>query len=287
MSNDVSITVLVDNDDAEGYCSEWGFSLLIRRGPTTVLYDFGQSDAFARNAARLDINLARVDCAVLSHAHYDHADGMEAFFGINAHARLFLSDVCAENCWSTSGGTKDPHYIGIRPGLLERYGNRIVRVPTTHSYAVASGIHIIPHSTPGLEEKGARDGMLLREEDGWQPDGFAHEVSLVVELGDDEDAPLAVLNSCSHAGLEAIVHEVSDAFPQRHIAAFVGGLHLLRSSKAEILSAARLARSAMIMRIYTGHCTGEGALETLSAELPERVFPLCPGLIITGHQMLA
>lgn len=278
MNTNVHITVLVDNAEAPNLRNEWGLSLLVRHTNTRVLLDFGQTDAFATNAKRLGIDLAAVDCAVLSHAHYDHANGMEAFFQANAHAPLYLSEACHETCWSTKGGTVAPHYIGVRPGLLPSHVNRLRPVPTDRPTTIAPGMHVLPHTTAGLANKGARDGMLLHTKDGWQPDDYAHEVSLVVELGTDAAAPLAVLNSCSHAGFATIAHEVAASFPNRHIAAFVGGLHLFQASDSKILHVAADLRAAGIERVYTGHCTGEHALHMLDAELPGCVFALRPGL---------
>lgn len=278
MSNGTHITVLVDNATTEGYCSEWGLSLYLRHNETNLILDFGQSDAFAQNATRLGINLASVDFAVLSHAHYDHANGMDAFFRLNSHAPLFLSEACAENCWSTKANTADPHYIGIQPGLMERFRARLRTVPTGRVTTIAPGMHLVPHSTPGLSSKGERDGMLLRTHDGWLPDGFLHEVSLVIELDNTPNGRLAVFNSCSHAGLCNIVHEVKDAFPNGRVSSFVGGLHLFQSTDEHVRAVAYDIHLAGIDQVYTGHCTGDRAFELLGHELPSRITLLHPGL---------
>lgn len=272
------VTVLVDNAEAEGLCSEWGLSLLVHTPKARVLLDFGQTDAFALNADALGADLREVDCAVLSHAHYDHADGMGAFFERNEHALLYLSDACAESCWSTGGGSAETHYIGIRPGLLARWADRLCFAPHDRVSSVAPGVHLVPHATPGLEDVGADAGMWLRDGDAWMPDSFAHELTLVVELGIAPDGDLLVLNSCSHAGIGVIVGEVRAAFPGRRIAAYVGGLHLFRADDKEVVEVARAVREAGIGQLWCGHCTGERAIELLRCELPGRISTLRPGL---------
>ncbi|MBR1828042.1 MAG: MBL fold metallo-hydrolase [Atopobiaceae bacterium] len=280
MTDFLTVTVLVENGPScrNDLICEHGLSLFLAYGDQHVLLDFGQSDAFAHNAEVLGIDLSCADAAVLSHAHYDHADGMPAFFDHNAGAPLYLSAACAENCWSTKGGTTDAHYIGIREGLLEQYASRFVRVPVDRVTTVAPGVHLVPHTTPNLDDAGRQAGMLLREGETWCPDGFSHELSLVVEVGGGPDAPLAIFNSCSHAGLPTILAEVQRAFPGRHIVAYVGGLHLVRSSDEDILQVARIVKSAGIERLYTGLCTGVPAIELLSRELPGKVLSLYPGL---------
>lgn len=272
------ITTLVENTPAEGLRSEHGLSLHLAYGGLRILLDFGLSDAFAQNADALGIDLARVDLAVLSHAHYDHADGMGHFFARNDHAPLHLSGACTEKCWSTRGNTTEPHYIGIHEGLLAQFAQRLSPVTVSHVTTVAPGVHLVPHTTPDLAETGCQAGMFLREKGILLPDGFAHELTLVLELGDAPDAPLVIFNSCSHAGLPTIVAEVQAAFPGRHIAAYVGGLHLVHASDEVVIEVARAVDEAGIGRLCVGHCTGARATELLSQRLPGRVVPLRTGL---------
>lgn len=282
----VTITVLTENTPWEGFRAEHGLSLYLRyarAGKTTdLLLDFGQSDAFVHNAALLGIDLSTVDVTVLSHAHYDHADGMPAFFELNDRAQLYLSEACGESCWSTKGGTTKSHYIGIKQGLLARHADRLRHVPTNCATTIAPGVHLVPHTTPGRAEIGRRSGMLLQTEDGWEPDDFRHELSLILELAPAPDATprLAVFNSCSHAGLAVIVEEVTRAFPEARIAAYVGGLHLVHASDEQVRQVAKAVQRAGIEHLCTGHCTGEAAMATLRNALPGRVVALHPGLTL-------
>ena len=283
----LTATVLVENTPVAGLAAEHGLSVHLcyeREGRATrILLDVGQSDAFARNATALDVDLAAVDCAVLSHAHYDHANGLPAFCVANASAPVYLSEACAETCWSTKAGTTEPHYIGPTPGLLERFGQRLVRVSTGRLTTIAPGVHLVPHTTPDLAAAGERAGMLLRTRDGWIPDDFAHETSLVVELAPapDDMPQLVVFNSCSHAGLPVIAAEAAAAFPGARIAAYVGGLHLVHATDDEIALAAAAISDAGIGHVYTGHCTGTHALRLLQHALPGRVTGLHPGMTFT------
>ncbi len=280
----LAMTVLLENTNTGRLCAEHGLSIWIdytREGTNTrVLLDFGQSDAFAQNAAALGIDLGSTDVAVLSHAHYDHADGMPTFCTANDHARIYLSDACRENCWSTKGGTSSAHYIGVARGLLEGHTHRLSRVPTDRMTTIASGIHLVPHSTPDLARVGERTGMLLLTDEGLVPDNFLHEMSLVFELTPSTDGTprIAVFNSCSHAGIAAISNEVAQAFPGASIAAYVGGLHLVHATDNEVQQVADIIQHTGIEHLYTGHCTGESAMSMLKRALPGRVYSLHPGL---------
>ena len=50
----------------------------------------------AENAKKMGIALEDVECGVLSHAHYDHADGMPTFFEINENAKLKIDVIATQ-----------------------------------------------------------------------------------------------------------------------------------------------------------------------------------------------
>ena len=112
----MKVTVLIDNIGNERLprrtgtpplYSEWGLSFYIEYGERKVLLDAGGSGHFADNADELGTSLAEVDAAVLSHAHYDHADG-----------RHFLSGTGRRNYTSgkRAGKTAAGSATATRPG---------------------------------------------------------------------------------------------------------------------------------------------------------------------------
>ena len=91
-------TVLVDNIGTEELPGEWGLSFFIEYRGVKVLLDAGADGLFAENARRLGLALDEVDHAVLSHAHYDHADGIADFLAQNTKTKLYVRESCGENC---------------------------------------------------------------------------------------------------------------------------------------------------------------------------------------------
>ena len=98
-------TVVVDNIKNNEIPGEWGLCISIEYEDKKILLDTGASTLFSKNAEKLGISLRDVDAAVLSHAHYDHANGMEEFFKINNKAKFYLRDGCAENCMGENGSS--------------------------------------------------------------------------------------------------------------------------------------------------------------------------------------
>ncbi len=91
-------------------CGAWGLSLVI----TTVadgerrslLFDSGpEAYALERNARRLGFDWGTIDCAVVSHGHFDHAAGMPKALQLASAA---------------NGGRKVP--VHVNPGMFPRRG---------------------------------------------------------------------------------------------------------------------------------------------------------------------
>ena len=266
------ITVLIDNETRSDLLSEWGLSFHIAYGGRTYLLDAGASGAFAENAAALGLDLAAVDDAVLSHAHNDHADGLDTFFARNTAAPCWLRASCAEDCYDrTDEGWS---YAGPRPGLLAQWADRLRYVDGDVS--LAPGVWLVPHRTPGLERIGERGRMFRKRPGGWVPDGFDHEQSLVFET----EGGLVLFNSCSHGGAADIIREVAGMFPGKTVYAIIGGFHLYNKSKPEVLALAKEIQQTGIAYVCTGHCTGEQAYQLLHRELGEKLHPLQVGLVM-------
>lgn len=265
-------TVLIDNIAKDKLKGEWGLSIYIHHADKKILLDTGAGANFSRNAEKLGVALDKVDIGVLSHAHYDHADGMENFFALNTKAKFYLSSECKENCYGKRWIFSK--YIGIKKGVMERYKDRIVYVKGDKN--LGSGVSIVSHKTKGLEEKAKKDGLCIKENRKLRFDDFSHEQSLVV----DTDSGLVIFNSCCHGGADTVITEVQKSFPNKKIYALVGGFHLYKSSDEEVKALADRIKKTGIEKIYTGHCTGEKAFGILKNELGDNAQQLHVGLVI-------
>ena len=262
--------VLIDNISRDALIAEWGLAIWIEYEGHKLLLDTGATGKFVENARALGVDLAQVELGVLSHAHYDHANGIEAFFHENARAKFYLRAGTQENCYGKKWIFH--RYIGIQRGLMKRYPQRFAQAEG--KCALLPGAWLLPHSTPGLERIARRAGLYVRRDRRLIPDDFSHEQSLVFET----DGGLVVFNSCSHAGPDNILREVGEAFPGRSIRALVGGLHLCVLKDDEVRALAGRIREMQVGEIITGHCTGQRAYEVLREELGARVRQIHTGM---------
>ena len=265
-------TVIVDNIGNDTLKGEWGLCIYIEYKNKKILLDAGASGLFLENAKKMNIPLEKLDYAVLSHAHYDHANGMEKFFGVNNHAKFYLRDGCGENCYKKKWIFRK--YIGLPKGILGKYKERIVLAEG--DYTITEGVSLLPHKTQGLDLIGKNENMYLREGSRWRFDDFSHEQSLVF----DTPNGLVIFNSCSHGGADNIINEVSATFPNKKIFALIGGFHLYNKSEEFVRSFARRVKATGIEHVYTGHCTGKRAYQILKEELGDVVGQLKVGLVM-------
>ncbi len=238
----LTVTVLIENETDRGeLCCEHGLALYLRYGECNVLLDAGQTGAFAANAAALGCPLGDLHAAVLSHGHYDHADGFPALLERNNAIRIYARSAVMVPQYNGE------RYIGLSAELTGPYAGRF---------------------DLSDEQREILPGLWL------VPDAVEHEQSLVAET----ERGLVVMNSCCHAGGDAIVADILRRFPGQKVYALIGGLHLMGPGGVTTLGkdaqevqdlARRLTGELGVEYIFTGHCTGSPACALLRQAAPD------------------
>lgn len=231
------ITALAENTSArEEIGCEHGLSLYIRWQGRTILFDMGQGDLFARNAAALGLELRQVDWAVLSHGHYDHGGGLARFLQENDTAPVYVNPFAFQPHYNARGKE-----IGLDPALASH--PRLVF--PQGDCPLCEGAWLL---RPRRQRRRPLDSAgLTAEVDGvLQPEDFRHEQYLLLE----EDGKRVLFSGCSHNGAAEIV----DWFRPDVL---VGGFHLMRRplDRALVDTARDLERLGAAY--LTCHCTGE------------------------------
>ena len=230
------VVLCEDTCKKERLGAEHGLSLYIEIDTHKILFDMGQSDLFARNAAALGVDLSAVDVAVLSHGHYDHGGGLAAFLALNEKADVYVNENAFGDYYSSP-----EKYIGLDKRLRNE-----PRVNLVGEYAkIANGVELfacnarekrVPVNAYGLTE--VRNGAHA-------PDRFLHEQYLL--LGGE-----TLISGCSHKGVLNIVNWL----PAKRV---IGGFHFVKLDPATVegrtaLDAAAEHLSAADTDFYTCHC---------------------------------
>ena len=261
------VTMLLDNIAADPrLVAEHGLSLYIETEKHRILFDTGQSDAFARNAEALGIDLAAVDIAFLSHGHYDHSGGLARFLELNEHAPIYMHSMAFERHAHTDGRN-----IGVDSGLRDhpriRFNEGTLRIDD----------ELCLESFNEKERPFASHGEgLLMFRDG-QPvqDDFQHEHYLSIrEAGSGKHV---VISGCSHKGILNIMGWLEPD-------ALIGGFHFMGldtqgEGKAELDHAAE-ALAQHDCTYFTCHCTGKKQFDYLKNKLGERLHYFAGGMSV-------
>lgn len=251
------IVTLIENTAArEDLTAEHGLSLYIETENHRILFDAGQSDAFAANAEKLGIDLKKVDFAILSHGHYDHGGGLRRFLELNPSAPVYLSRHAFEAHYNASG-----KYIGLDTGL--KASERLVFVEK--NFQIAEGIAL--HSTIPCAYSIEPYGLEMEQGSGRCPDDFCHELYLLIE----EKGHIICISGCSHCGIMNIVSYFKPDV-------LIGGFHFKAlNPDSEALAEAGRILGTFSTTYYTGHCTGEAQTAALKRILGTKLYSLTTG----------
>jgi len=250
--SELTLTVLMENSAGNGFLAEHGLSFLLDYRGHRFLLDAGTSGIFAVNAERMGIDLAAVESAFLSHGHFDHSDGLAAFFAVNPNAAVLA------RTGITAPEYHGERYIGVNPYLFQHHGKRFDLSDAPRQ--PFDGLWLIPDSVP-------------------------HEQSVVLET----EMGLVILNSCCHAGADKVVESVLVHFPGKRVRALIGGFHLMGKGGVSTMGPApeeilalgcRLFSSLGVEQVWTGHCTGTPAFALLHGAFPAQVSALSSGLVL-------
>jgi 7,8-dihydropterin-6-yl-methyl-4-(beta-D-ribofuranosyl)aminobenzene 5'-phosphate synthase len=255
----VKITTLVENTSGVPHIhGEWGQSLFIETEENTILFDTGASDLIIENAARLGVDLSKIDKIVISHGHYDHTGGLQAVL-INL---------------LESGAKPNGIEIVAHPDIFQPKFVHIKDVVTTDIG--------IPFAREELEALGARFNLswdpvqlnsfttttgevaisvdyekidaILHIKDGNKhvPDPLADDLSIIINT----DKGLIVLLGCAHRG---IINTLNHAIQQTGIStiyAVIGGTHLVNADKRQLDATVAALKELKIEKLGCSHCTG-------------------------------
>jgi 7,8-dihydropterin-6-yl-methyl-4-(beta-D-ribofuranosyl)aminobenzene 5'-phosphate synthase len=251
--------------------TEHGLSLYIESGKHKILFDTGGSGVFLENAAKLGVNIADVDMAVISHGHNDHGGGIKIFLKENRKAPVFLHPKAFEKHFSLRAGGME--FIGLDKDIMS--DDRIIQ--TTEHFFAGKGIEVFSN-IPGREFLSESNGALMAEKQGKiVQDVFEHEHNLIVT----EDGKTALFAGCAHNGIVNIVNRFF-SLKKKYPDYVIGGFHLSNPDAGKSESPALVERTAAALKgtgskYYTCHCTGIESYKRLKEIMGDRIEYLAAG----------
>lgn len=265
----LKITILADNYAYKLSNAEWGFSAFIEYDDRKYLFDTGNSgDCVVKNAELCNINLRNIDGIILSHGHYDHANGLEAVLkasggkNIIAHPNIFDKKLSTRKSNKRFTGIKfTKEYLELtlnanfffHSGFYQIYDNLYAsgEVPLSNDYEK------IPIHFKILQD----DGSIKR-------DNFLDDNSFIINT----KRGLIIVVGCAHRGVVNIMEYAKNKLG-KDIYAILGGTHLMESNEEQFNYVVDYIKKQDITLIAPNHCTGMDKITRLKQIFPDRVKP--------------
>ncbi|MCJ7465449.1 MAG: MBL fold metallo-hydrolase [Maribacter sp.] len=254
--------------EKDGLVQDFGFSCLVEYGDLTVLFDSGtNAKIFEQNIKLLNIDLKKVDIAIVSHGHYDHIGGFDYLIALNPNVKIYLPN----DFFSLGAPIKFPFReaepeVGKTLPKEEQYfgGDKVIEgmitVPTgrfwksnfeylTEAKEVAPGLTIVPTTSKLM-------GTYIK----YPPFSEEHPQfigmpELSASFATKKGAIL--ISGCSHSTIESIIQE-DEKIQNGKIYLVLGGFHLIPYSRDYIEGLALRMRDVYhVESVAPAHCTGQ------------------------------
>lgn len=271
----MKIKVLVeDTSSSPSFRSEHGLSLFIETKNNKILFDTGASDLFLENAKKLGVNINEINLAVISHGHYDHGGGLQAFLEENSKAKVYIHEKAFENHYSK----KADRFVNIGLDINLLNDDRIIL--TSDIFPISHDLLLFSRVIGNEFLSSCNSSLCTAKGDSIVQDEFQHEQNLLIK----DDDKFVLIAGCAHRGIANILK--SSIFlackPPSYI---IGGFHLHNYSEgvneepATVFQIAELLKETGSM-YYTGHCTGIESYKILKGIMGDQIQNLSTGSIV-------
>lgn len=225
----MKVTLLLENTSLFGVYlnAEHGFSAWIEDEDIKILYDFGFSDKFIKNAEALGIDLRTADYVVLSHGHRDHSGGMKyllKYYQEMAMARKPIMLVTMEDIFYRKYNFKKDHFSGfdVSREVLEQYFDlRITPEPLWLTknlcyMGVTELSNDFEHKIPQIPR--------IYKNGAWADDVVDEDTQFAYRHKNGKET--SVIAACAHYGICNIMEYAKKLTGASQINTYLGGSHL-------------------------------------------------------------
>ncbi|KOA19438.1 ribonuclease BN [Clostridium homopropionicum DSM 5847] len=264
------IFTLVENTllDNSNLIKEHGLSMLIETSKGKILFDTGQSDAFVKNAAKLKIDLNTITHIVLSHAHYDHSNGLKFLLEkINSKPILIVAKDFFNNSnkfyksVNTKNGivNEELSYIGVNFTKEFIQSKKIdINYVEKDTLNISKAITVHRNFFTSNAFERINENMQLKLGENFIVDPFKDEIAIAIET----KKGLLLLVGCSHCGIINTIETIKNR-TNKNIYGVIGGTHLIEADEDRIDKTLEYFKNINLKFIGLSHCTGKKALDIL------------------------
>jgi len=278
----VELAVLVEdsaNPAKPDLLAKHGLSFFVKAqtsdGEVSVMMDTGPSpDVLLHNVDMMGIDLRKTEVVMLSHAHYDHTDGliealkrMEKGVPVVAHPNIFDPKFKVKPSLKFIGAS-------FKPSDVEAVGGMLLLV--AGPVKIADGIM----ATGEVERKVAFEkveGFWTVDNGRFVEDIMPDDQSLIINI---DGKGLVVVAGCAHSGIINTIKHAQNITGADRVYAVLGGFHLVKADDKRIQATVNELLKLDLNFIGPCHCTGSKAVNKIAEALGDRCRPLHTGDIV-------
>ena len=265
------ISILVEDQARMGFhdkifLAQHGFSVFVEAG-TRVLFDTGASDVLLRNAELLGIDLSTADTIVLSHGHWDHADGLCVLPDYPVKKKLLAHPDVFRDRHRASG-----EFNGMTM-TSETARDKFDLVLSKEAVEIAEGVYFLGEIPRQNEFEAQKTSFFYFEQGKSHADFLPDDTALAIKT----IKGLAIITGCSHAGICNIVEHAKRVCNEERIHLVLGGFHLLGDT-GQLGRTVEYFKKHPVDHLYPMHCTDLHSLAKFHEAF--RIKKLCAGDII-------
>ena len=253
--------------------AEHGFSMLVRvfdgSKSHSVLFDVGGSpNGVVTNAKRMGVNLAEIECVVLSHGHYDHFGGLTAT--VKATKKGNLPIIIHEDMLKTRGVANPDGTVRKYPKFPpERDVKPASYIKTRQPHLIANDLMLITGEIPrktSFEKGYPRHRVLINGR--WHPDPLIRDDrALIINV---KQKGLVILSGCAHAGIINTALYAKELTKTGNICAILGGFHLAGREYEQVIDkTVEKLKELKPALVAPSHCTGWKGAFAIARALPK------------------
>ncbi|MFW9996999.1 MAG: MBL fold metallo-hydrolase [Candidatus Odinarchaeota archaeon] len=251
---DIEIINLYSNVAAPGsdLISDHGQSFLMKMDDERILLDTGASGkVLLHNMRSLGIDPDEITYLIFSHGHYDHTRGLPRF--LDARTKTGPLPVLAHPDVQEPKRAK-LFFIEKQIGFPELTEDQKAKV-TFDFDSSPHEINRVLRTTGEIRDRKERDGTeptAQHLKNGkFEADPVYDDVNLILDTNEGQ----VIITGCAHAGILNICNYAKKT-SDKPIKAIIGGTHMVRYSKAEVLATAdKFEKEYDFPDLYLNHCT--------------------------------
>ncbi|MDM8534539.1 MBL fold metallo-hydrolase [Clostridiaceae bacterium HSG29] len=252
----MKLKVLIDNNTLidRYFIGEPGVSYYIEEEGKKILFDVGYSDAFIKNANKMEIELTNLDYLIISHGHLDHTWGLMPLF------YLYTERVFENQNYNKPKLVAHTETFYSKTFDGDEIGSLIDEKKLKNHFSIE-----LSNKPVWITENLVFLGEIERTNDfeNQFPIGKFHNNGITKDdyLLDDSalayktEEGIVIITGCSHAGICNIIEHAKKICNDDRIIDVIGGFHLLEPEEEVITKTVNYFDSQNIKEIHACHCT--------------------------------